>query len=60
MPSMAMFTTPERSQARPLSVARTDDEGAVPAQEPATALLSNVSYERGTVVHWDPEAMKLL
>jgi hypothetical protein len=24
------------------------------------ALLSNLSYERGTVVHWDPEAMKLL
>lgn len=24
------------------------------------ALLSNVSYERGTVAHWDPEAMKLL
>jgi predicted dehydrogenase len=23
------------------------------------ALLSNLSYERGTVVHWDPEAMKL-
>jgi hypothetical protein len=23
------------------------------------ALLSNVSYERGTVVHWDPEQMKL-
>ena len=24
------------------------------------ALLSNLSYERGAVVHWDPEAMKLL
>ena len=24
------------------------------------ALLSNLSYERGTVVHWDPDAMKLL
>ena len=24
------------------------------------ALLGNVSYERDTVVHWDPEAMKLL
>lgn len=24
------------------------------------ALLSNRSYERGTVVHWDPEAMKLV
>jgi hypothetical protein len=24
------------------------------------ALLSNLSYERGEVVHWDPEAMKLL
>jgi hypothetical protein len=23
------------------------------------ALLSNLSYERGAVVHWDPEAMKL-
>jgi len=23
------------------------------------ALLSNLSYEKGTVVHWDPEAMKL-
>jgi predicted dehydrogenase len=23
------------------------------------ALLSNLSYERGSVVHWDPEAMKL-
>ena len=23
------------------------------------ALLSNLSYERGTVVHWDPETMKL-
>jgi predicted dehydrogenase len=23
------------------------------------ALLSNLSYDRGTVVHWDPEAMKL-
>jgi predicted dehydrogenase len=23
------------------------------------ALLSNLSYERGTIVHWDPEAMKL-
>ena len=25
-----------------------------------TALLSNVSYERGGVVRWDPEGMKLL
>ena len=25
-----------------------------------TALLSNVSYERGAVVGWDPENMKLL
>ena len=24
------------------------------------ALLSNLSYDRGAVVHWDPEAMKLL
>jgi len=24
------------------------------------ALLSNLSYERGAVVHWDPEAMKLV
>jgi predicted dehydrogenase len=24
------------------------------------ALLSNLSYEKGTVVHWDPEAMKLV
>jgi predicted dehydrogenase len=24
------------------------------------ALLSNLSYERGTVVHWDPEAMKVV
>jgi predicted dehydrogenase len=24
------------------------------------ALLSNLSYERGTIVHWDPDAMKLL
>lgn len=24
------------------------------------ALLSNLSYERGAVVHWDPDAMKLL
>ena len=24
------------------------------------ALLSNLSYDRGTVVHWDPEAMKLV
>jgi predicted dehydrogenase len=24
------------------------------------ALLSNVSYEKGTVVHWDPEAMKIV
>jgi predicted dehydrogenase len=24
------------------------------------ALLSNLSYERGTIVHWDPEAMKLI
>ena len=24
------------------------------------ALLSNLSYERGTVVHWDPEAMKIV
>ncbi|HEV2499210.1 MAG TPA: Gfo/Idh/MocA family oxidoreductase [Terriglobia bacterium] len=24
------------------------------------ALLSNLSYDRGSVVHWDPEAMKLL
>ena len=24
------------------------------------ALLSNLSYERGTVVHWDPDAMKLV
>ena len=24
------------------------------------ALLSNISYERGTVVHWDPDAMKLV
>jgi predicted dehydrogenase len=23
------------------------------------ALLSNLSYEKGTVIHWDPEAMKL-
>jgi hypothetical protein len=23
------------------------------------ALLSNLSYEKGTVVHWDPEGMKL-
>jgi len=25
-----------------------------------TALLSNVSYGRGQVVRWDPDAMKLL
>ena len=24
------------------------------------ALLSNLSYERGTIVHWDPDAMKLV
>jgi hypothetical protein len=24
------------------------------------ALLSNLSMERGAVVHWDPEAMKLI
>jgi len=24
------------------------------------ALLSNLSYERGTVIHWDPDAMKLV
>ena len=24
------------------------------------ALLSNLSMERGSVVHWDPEAMKLI
>ena len=24
------------------------------------ALLANLSYERGRVVHWDPEGMKLL
>jgi predicted dehydrogenase len=24
------------------------------------ALLSNISYDRGTVVHWDPEAMKVV
>jgi predicted dehydrogenase len=24
------------------------------------ALLSNISYDRGTVVHWDPDAMKLV
>jgi hypothetical protein len=24
------------------------------------ALLSNLSYERGAVAHWDPDAMKLL
>ena len=24
------------------------------------ALLSNLSYEKGTIVHWDPEAMKLV
>jgi hypothetical protein len=24
------------------------------------ALLSNLSYERGTVVHWDPEEMKIV
>ncbi len=23
------------------------------------ALLSNLSYEKGSVVHWDPETMKL-
>ena len=33
-------------------------------QEPAApkrraALLSNLSYDRGEVVHWDPETMKL-
>jgi hypothetical protein len=24
------------------------------------ALLSNLSIERGTVIHWDPDAMKLI
>jgi predicted dehydrogenase len=24
------------------------------------ALLSNISYEKGTIVHWDPEAMKVV
>jgi len=32
-----------RSQARPLGIARMDDESAAPAQEPATSLLGNVS-----------------
>jgi len=32
-----------RSQARPLGVARADDEGAIPDHEPATSLLGNVS-----------------
>lgn len=34
-----------RSQARLVSAARMDDEGAAPAQEPATALLGNASSE---------------
>ena len=24
------------------------------------ALLSNISYDKGTIVHWDPDAMKLV
>ena len=34
-----------RSQAGPLSVARADDEGAVPDREPATSLLGNVGND---------------
>ena len=34
-----------RSQASPLGVARTDDEGAVPVGEPATSLLGNVGND---------------
>jgi hypothetical protein len=41
-----------RSQARPLSVARTDDEGAVPAHEPATSLLGNVSNVSSVTTEW--------
>jgi len=36
-------------------------EGAVFGYRAAgAALLSNLSYERGAAVRWDPDAMKLL
>src|SRR5882724_8523786 len=35
------------------------EDGVFGFRAAGAALLSNLSYEKGTVVHWDPEAMKL-
>jgi hypothetical protein len=35
------------------------EDGVFGFRAAGAALLSNLSYDKGTVVHWDPEAMKL-
>ena len=45
-----------RSQPRLLGVARADDEGAVPAMEPATSLLGNVSNVSNVTTEWGETA----